>query len=99
MPLHASQIRIVMGTSNRYQRNLHTLVYAATHIYVPDNFDALTLSNNLAIIMLSDDVPKTHLYVKPISFAKKPFNAYSESDYEVTSWLKTEQVNFNNFKS
>ncbi|XP_067641477.1 chymotrypsin-2 [Eurosta solidaginis] len=95
---HPAELKIVMGTLNRYQRNANTLVYGVTHVHQPKTFNAQTLRDNIAIIMLERDVPHAHPTVKPITLsltkirsAKMLGDAMKQGSFEVTSWLATEE--------
>ncbi|XP_017479219.1 PREDICTED: vitellin-degrading protease [Rhagoletis zephyria] len=98
---HPAELKVVMGTLNRYQRTEHTLVYGVTHVHQPKTFSARTLRDNIAIIMLERDIPPAHPTVKPIALSSKTFrsgeapemlsDSVERQTFEVTSWFATEQ--------
>ncbi|XP_053948765.1 vitellin-degrading protease [Anastrepha ludens] len=98
---HPAELKVVMGTLNRYQRDEHTLVYGVTHVHQPKTFNARTLRDNIAIIMLERDIPPAHPTVQPASLSWKTFrsgevgenlsDAMKQQTYEVTSWFATEK--------
>ncbi|XP_004524886.1 chymotrypsin-2 [Ceratitis capitata] len=100
---HPAELKVVMGTLNRYQRNEHTLVFGVTHVHRPKTFNAHTLRDNIAIIMLERDIPPTHPTVKPINLSISAYygakveeeapleDALRRNTYVVTSWFVTEE--------
>ncbi|XP_039960826.1 hypodermin-A [Bactrocera tryoni] len=99
---HPAELKVVMGSLNRYQRDEHTLVYGVTHVHRPRSFNAHTLRDNIAIIMLERDIPSAHPTVKPITLSLTALGeakthemlaeyAAKQHKYVVTSWLVTKE--------
>ncbi|XP_011185224.2 hypodermin-B [Zeugodacus cucurbitae] len=99
---HPAELKVVMGTLNRYQRDEHTLVYGVTHVHRPRTFNAHSLHDDIAIIMLERDIPPAHPTVKPITLSLTALrnvkvsetmadDAVKQHKLVVTSWLVTKE--------
>lgn len=99
-PYHPSELKIVLASISRYQRQKQTLIFSVTHSYQPHTFDALSLRDNMAILMLEQDIPQMNEYVKPITLTQTQMyntNWYDKQNggkFKVTTWLKTKEVSF-----
>ncbi|KAM7347098.1 granzyme M [Cochliomyia hominivorax] len=94
-PYHPSELKVVLASMTRYQRQEQTLIYGVTHTYQPKTFNALKLHDNVAALMLDRDIPKINEYVKPITLPQTKLyntNWYEKQNggqFQVTTWLKT----------
>ncbi|XP_061396175.1 chymotrypsin-2-like, partial [Musca vetustissima] len=98
-PYHPSELKVVLGSVSRYQRHEQTLIYSVTHNYQSPGFDAIKLRDNLAILMLENDVPEMNANIKPITLQTYNTNWYSSNadmKFKVTSWLETQEGLFLN---
>lgn len=94
-PYHPSELKVVLGSMQRYQRHEQTLIYSVTHSYQAPMFDAEKLRDNLAILMLESDVPVMSEHIEPITLQTYNTNWYDKASHEqfkVTTWLKTQDV-------
>ncbi|XP_037939541.1 coagulation factor XII [Teleopsis dalmanni] len=100
MSRHPSELKVIMGTLNRYQRTKFTLVYGVTHVYQQKTFNPHTLRDNIAIILLERDIPEDHPIVQPIHInllktntrTNVHANVKMQYGYEVTSWCAKESL-------
>ncbi|XP_061393154.1 chymotrypsin-2-like [Musca vetustissima] len=98
-PYHPSELKVVLGSVSRYQKHEQTLIYSVTHNYQSPGFDAIKLRDNLAILMLENDVPEMNANIKPITLQTYNTNWYSskaDMKFKVTTWLETQEGLFLN---
>lgn len=69
----ASNFIIAMGSLDRFVRDNNTLYIRASKIVGHKKFKASNFDNDIALILLEQEVPSNHPTVAPIPLAERPF--------------------------
>ncbi|XP_055913156.1 chymotrypsin-2 [Eupeodes corollae] len=83
-PRHPSELIVVMGTSDRYQRTLDTVTSGITHIRYPTSFDLESMRDDIGLLFLSREIPEKHSTIRPIELNWKITDNYVRGS--VTGW-------------
>lgn len=83
---HPAELRVVLGNMKRFAPTGGTLTFGVTHIYQAPDFNAITLANNIAILMLDQDVPFDQTSIKPITLSEVEVKPSISKRYQMTSW-------------
>ncbi|XP_043661278.1 uncharacterized protein LOC122625284 [Drosophila teissieri] len=81
---HPSELRVVLGSPQRFAPHEQALVFGVTHIHQPPKELAL------AIIMLEKDVPEDHPYIEPIGLPAPGANSILDAEHhqllQINTW-------------
>ncbi|KAH8394396.1 hypothetical protein KR222_002307 [Zaprionus bogoriensis] len=84
---HPAQLRVVLGSSQRFAPTANSLVYGVTHVYQPPKH------LSLAILMLDQDVPADQKHIQPISLPaavksqqKQDQDQEQSEPWQLSSW-------------
>jgi len=87
-----SDLIVVLGNTNRYERDNNTLSIRASKIVGHSEYDPDTYENNVALIVLSEEVPADHPTAKPIRLSNS--TATASQKCEISGWGTIPYVGF-----
>ncbi|XP_068157807.1 uncharacterized protein [Drosophila tropicalis] len=77
---HPSELRVIMGSSQRFAPSIDGIISGVTHIYEPPKDMAI------AILMLDRDIPADHPQIKPISLVEAWSQPTNFGEVLVSTW-------------
>ncbi|EDW62988.1 serine protease 28 [Drosophila virilis] len=78
---HPAELRVVLGSTQRFAPTAHAQVYGVTHVYQPPK------QLSLAILMLDQDVPAQQTRIQPISLPVDTQHLESDpAPWHISSW-------------